>query len=77
MSSNHAMSVHYKEKQNYRAGEGKIVKIKYKGELKNTIQEYLGGLRSTCTYIGSDNIKHMSKCTTFVLVTQQLNNIYN
>ena len=77
MSSNHAMNVHYKDKQNYRAGEGKIVKIKYKGELKDTIQEYLGGLRSTCTYIGSDNIKHMSKCTTFVLVTQQLNNVYN
>ncbi len=76
MSSNHAMSVHYEKKENYRAGEGKIVEIKCKGSVQNTIGEYLGGLRSTCTYIGAENIRHMSKCTTFVLVQQQINNTY-
>ena len=77
MSSNHAMSTHYKKKETYRAGEGKVVEIKYKGEINNTVSEYLGGLRSTCTYIGAENIKHMSKCTTFVLVSQQLNHVYS
>ena len=32
--------------------------------------------RSTCTYIGAKCIKHMPKCTTFVLVSQQLNNMF-
>ena len=77
MSSNHAMDVHYEKKEKYRAGEGKIVEIKCKGPISNTIGEYLGGLRSTCTYIGAENIKHMSKCTTFVLVQQQINNTYS
>ena len=77
MSSNHAMNVHYKKKENYRAGEGKKVEVKCKGSIHNTVNEYLGGLRSTCTYIGAENIKHMSKCTTFVLVQQQINNVFN
>lgn len=77
MSSNHAMNVHYEKKEKYRAGEGKKVEIKCKGSIRNTISEYLGGLRSTCTYIGAENIKHMSKCTTFVLVQQQINNVFS
>ena len=76
MSSTHAMEKFYGKKENYRASEGKVVEIPYKGALKDTVEDYLGGVRSTCTYIGSKCIKHMPKCTTFVLVTQQLNNIF-
>jgi GMP reductase len=76
MSSNLAMNKYYGKKNSYRASEGKEVMIPYKGELKDTIEDYLGGLRSTCTYIGSTCIKHMPKCTTFVLVSQQLNNVF-
>lgn len=76
MSSTHAMMKFYGKKNNYRASEGKVVEIPYKGALKDTIEDYLGGVRSTCTYIGARCIKHMSKCTTFVLVSQQVNNIY-
>ena len=77
MSSTHAMEKFYGKKNDYRSSEGKVVYIPYKGALKDTIEDYLGGVRSTCTYIGAKCIKHMPKCTTFVLVSQQLNNIFN
>ena len=50
-----------------------VIRIKYKGDLVETVLDYLGGLRSTCTYINSECIKNMPKCTTFLLVGQQLN----
>ena len=77
MSSEHAMLTFYGKKNDYRSSEGKVVDIPYKGPLKNTVLDYLGGVRSTCTYIGAKCIKHMSKCTTFVLVSKQLNQIYS
>ena len=73
MSSQHAMEKHYGKMNNYRASEGRKLKIPYKGDLNNTISDYLGGLRSTCTYIGAESIKDISKCTTFMLVSQQVN----
>jgi GMP reductase len=73
MSSGHAMNKHYGEIAKYRSSEGRVVKIKYKGPLETTILDYLGGLRSTCTYINAKCIKNIPKCTTFVLVSQQLN----
>lgn len=76
MSSTHAMIKFYGKKNNYRASEGKVVEVPYKGVLKDTIEDYLGGVRSTCTYIGAKTIKNMSKCTTFVIVNQQLNNVF-
>ena len=57
----------------YRSSEGRVLKIPYKGSLHDTVSDYLGGLRSTCTYINSDCIKHMPRCTTFMQVNQQLN----
>jgi GMP reductase len=36
----------------------------------------LGGLRSACTYVGAATLKQMPKRTTFIRVTQQLNEIY-
>ncbi len=38
-------------------------------------QEILGGLRSACTYVGASKLKELSKRTTFVRVTQQLNQV--
>ena len=76
MSSTHAMMKFYGKKNDYRASEGKVVEIPYKGPLKETIEDYLGGVRSTCTYIGSKCLKHAPKCTTFVIVQQQVNNIF-
>lgn len=76
MSSTHAMMKFYGKKNNYRSSEGKVVEIPYKGALSDTVEDYLGGVRSTCTYIGARCLKHMPKCTTFVLVSQQLNNVF-
>ena len=77
MSSEHAMKKHYGKMAKYRSSEGRFIKLKYKGQLENTILDYLGGIRSSCTYINAKCIKNMSKCTTFVMVSQQLNNHFN
>ncbi len=76
MSSETAMKKHYGKMDKYRSSEGRTVKLKYKGPLENTVLNYLGGIRSTCTYINAKNIKNMSKCCTFVRVNRQLNTIY-
>jgi GMP reductase len=73
MSSKKAQKTHYGKMDKYRASEGRELMIPYKGELNDTVGDYLGGLRSTCTYIGAKNIKDMPKCTTFGLTTQQVN----
>ena len=73
MSSQLAMEKHYGKMDSYRSSEGRNLKLKYKGPLENTVLDYLGGLRSTCTYINASSIKQMSKCTTFVQVSQQVN----
>lgn len=73
MSSHEAMDKHYGGKANYRASEGKVVEVPYKGEIAGTIEEMLGGLRSACTYIGARRIKDLPKCSTFVKVNRQLN----
>ena len=49
MSSEKAMNKRYGKMESYRSSEGRSLKIKYKGSLKNTVLDYLGGLRSTCT----------------------------
>lgn len=73
MSSEKAQEIHYGSMAKYRSSEGRVLKIPYKGSLHDTVSDYLGGLRSTCTYINSDCIKHMPRCTTFMQVNQQLN----
>ena len=74
MSSDTAMDLHNGGVANYRASEGKTVEIPYRGEVKHTMQDILGGLRSACTYVGASELKELSKRTTFVRVNQQLNN---
>lgn len=76
MSSSEAMKKHSGGVSNYRASEGKVVLIPYKGEIENTLQQILGGIRSTCTYIGAKKIKDMPKCATFNLVYRQVNTVY-
>ena len=76
MSSNTAMTKHAGGVAEYRASEGKTVKIPYRGELAPTLQDILGGIRSACTYVGARTLKELSKRTTFVRVTQQINNVF-
>lgn len=76
MSSSEAMIKHHGAVADYRASEGKSVDVPYRGPIENTIHDILGGLRSTCTYVGASELKSLSKRTTFIRVTQQLNEIY-
>jgi GMP reductase len=76
MSSSEAMNKHVGGVAKYRTSEGKKVLIPYKGPVENTVFDILGGIRSACTYVGADQLKHLSKRTTFVRVSQQLNEVY-
>ena len=76
MSSEKAMNKRYGKMESYRSSEGRSLKIKYKGSLKNTVLDYLGGLRSTCTYINAENIKHITTFSSFMRVDSELNMIY-
>lgn len=77
MSSSTAMNKYHGGVAKYRSSEGKTVRIKYKGPVSNTINDILGGVRSTCTYIGANRIKDIPKCTTFMMVNRQVNTIHN
>jgi len=77
MSSSTAMNKYAGGVANYRSSEGKTVKIEYRGDVENTILNIQGGIRSTMTYIGAKKIKDIPKCTTFIRVNRQLNEIYN
>tara|TARA_B100000242_G_scaffold32601_1_gene19494 strand:+ start:1290 stop:2279 length:990 start_codon:yes stop_codon:yes gene_type:complete len=68
MSSDVAQMKYYGEKHSYRASEGTSVKVPFKGHVHDTIEEILGGLRSTLTYAGAKTIKDLPKCTTFVKI---------
>ena len=76
MSSKEAQDKHSGGLKDYRASEGKCVKIAYRGDINNTIKEILGGIRSTCTYIGAKNIEEMPEKTTFIKVNRTINNIF-
>jgi GMP reductase len=76
MSSKAANDKHFGGLKEYRSAEGREVLVPYRGSVSNTIQDILGGIRSTCTYVGADQLKRLSKCTTFVMCTQQFNAIY-
>jgi GMP reductase len=76
MSSAEAMVKYKGGVAEYRASEGKSVNVPYRGPLKETILDILGGMRSTCTYVGAQSLKELSKRTTFIRVTQQLNEVF-
>jgi GMP reductase len=76
MSSDTAMEKHHGGVAEYRSSEGRTVEVKYKGSVKDTFQDLLGGIRSTCTYVGAPSLKQLSKCTTFVHVTKQYNDVF-
>ena len=76
MSSDAANTKHFGGLKNYRSSEGREVLVPYRGEVARTIQDVLGGIRSTCTYAGAERLKNLSKCTTFIRCTQTHNPIY-
>ncbi len=77
MSSTTAMDKHVGGVADYRASEGKTVEVPYRGDVETTLQDILGGVRSTCTYVGAQRLKELTKRTTFIRVEEQENRVYN
>ena len=79
MSSKEAMAKYSGgiQSHSYRSSEGKCVKVQYKGSVNNIIMDFNGGLRSACSYVGAAKLKELSKRTTFIRVSRQLNNIFH
>ncbi len=76
MSSRAANDKHFGGLKEYRSSEGREIQVPYRGKIENTIQDLLGGVRSTCTYAGARKLKWLSKCTTFVKTGQQFNSVF-
>jgi GMP reductase len=76
MSSKAAMEKYAGGVAEYRAAEGKEVLVPFRGAVAGTASEILGGVRSACTYVGARRLRELSKRTTFVRVTQQLNEVF-
>ena len=76
MSSETAMNKHAGGVANYRASEGKTVKVPFKGNVEDTVADILGGIRSTCTYVGARRLKELTKRTTFIRVQEQENQVF-
>lgn len=76
MSSKAANEKHFGGLKEYRASEGREALVPYRGPIANTLIDILGGVRSTCTYVGANSLKQLSKCTTFIMVNNQYNATY-
>ncbi len=76
MSSDTAMDKHSGGVASYRSSEGRTVTVPHKGTVENTVLDLLGGLRSSCTYVGAPSLKQLSKCTTFIRVNRQINDVF-
>lgn len=77
MSSLTAMEKHSGGIAEYRASEGKTVVVPYRGKVEETVLDILGGIRSTCSYVGASQLKELTKRTTFIRVAEQENQVYN
>jgi len=76
MSSDTAMTKNHQEMLNYRSSEGRTVQVPYRGKVVTTIHDLLGGLRSTCTYVGAKTLKELPRGTTFIRVQKQFNDVF-
>jgi GMP reductase len=76
MSSTLAQEKFGNGKPSYRASEGRITLVPYVGSIDSVIEELLGGLRSTMTYVGAWALKNIPKQCVFYKVNHQLNQLY-
>jgi len=76
MASKEAQDAHNGGIAAYRASEGKIVRVPYRGAVQDTLSDLMGGIRSACTYIGAESISEMHRKARFVRVNRQLNNVF-
>jgi GMP reductase len=60
----------------YRASEGRTVEVPYRGSVRNTVQEILGGIRSACSYVGAFDLPSLYSNAKLVKVNRTINNIF-
>lgn len=68
--SSHAAQEKYGGIKEYRASEGRVKIVDYKGEALEVIDDILGSIRSACAYVGADSLKDLSKCAEFIRVNR-------
>ena len=68
--SSHKAQEKYGGIKNYRASEGRVVTVPYKGDASIIIQDILGGIRSACAYVGASSLKDLPKCAEFIKVNR-------
>ena len=49
--------------------EGIVGRVPYKGDLNESIHQFIGGLRAGMGYCGTKNIKNLQKSGKFVIIT--------
>ncbi|KAG9510694.1 GMP reductase 2, partial [Fragariocoptes setiger] len=76
MSSRKAQEKYNNGLASYRASEGKVVKVPYRGDVTSTIHDILGGLRSMCSYIGAFQLSEAHKRCQFAHVFAQTNEVF-
>ena len=76
MSSKSANERHNGGLKDYRASEGRTVQIPLKPSLSETLLDLLGGLRSTCTYVGARNIADLRHRARFVRCHNTHNKVF-
>jgi len=76
MSSQFAQEHHYNGLPFYRASEGTVFEVPYKGDVKNAVQNLEGGLRSAMTYTGAKTLEEFPQKVTFYKVRRQLNRMF-
>jgi len=70
MSSDLAQASHFGGVKDYRASEGLVEEVPYKGSVNIQVRNILGGLRSCGTYIGATSLKNFGKCASFIKVNR-------
>lgn len=73
MASNTAMKKHSGGVAEYISAEGKTVELPYRGPVEPTLLDILGGVRSTCSFMGAKKLEELSGKTTFIRVNSQIN----
>ena len=76
MSSEAANTKHFGGLKEYRSSEGREILVPYRGAIEATTQDLLGGIRSSCTYVGAAKLKHLPKCATFIRCQDTHNRVY-
>jgi GMP reductase len=76
MSSKAANDKHFGGLKEYRSSEGREVLVPYRGAVETSVRDLLGGIRSSCTYVGAAKLKHLPKCATFIRCADTHNRVY-